>query len=544
MLRILPLFLFLVTIVGSAQNPLRLGLRPWAEGIGQVIHVTHCGDDRLFAVSQWGAIFIITDSMEVSATPFLDISGQVLSGGERGLLGLAFDPDHATNGHFYVHYMAPTGPYGVCTLSRFTVSAEDPDVADPDSELVLYAYDQPSTIHQGGHIEFGSDGMLYLALGDGGPGGDPNNEAQDLTSPMGKILRIDPLEEGGYAIPDDNPYFTATGDTLREIYASGLRNPYRFCFDPVTDDLWLADVGESSYEEVNFWPGGSVGVPNFGWRCYEGLVPFNTTNCGDAAAYVAPVHTAAHALIGGTACAFIGGRVYRGTDYPHMYGRYFFVDLCNEQFDWLLPVQGEEQPYGTGLVVENPGFTGMGQGADGTLYAAHLYEGRVYKIVDRCPMDAPTITQVDGSLHASDAPIHQWLLAGDTIPGATAATYDPTENGWYGLVVDHGDGCVLYADSVYYGSTEVHEATLDGLRIHPQPANGPIELLWSGRPPGVPLELYISTTNGEVVMRQQWPADVIRSRIDLTTLANGLYHVVVQDPSNGAMITSPLIVQQ
>lgn len=536
------LFLLLLGLGLHGQNPLRLDLRPWAQGIGQVVYVTHCGDDRLFAVSQWGGIFIITDSMEVASTPFLDISDRVVNGGERGMLGLAFDPAFADNGHFYVHYMAQGGGYGVSTLSRFTLSTDDPDAADPLSEVVMRTHAQPSPIHQGGHLEFGPDGMLYVALGDGGPGGDPADRAQDPGSPMGKVLRIRPEGDGSYAIPTDNPFVNAGADTLPEIFALGLRNPYRFSIDPLNGDLWLGDVGEMSYEEVDHWPGGSVGAPNFGWRCFEGNAAFLSTGCEGAEAYVPPVSTLAHPNVGGTACAVIGGRVYRGAAYPNFYGHYVFTDLCTGEFRTLEP-DGEggfaEQ---VALASGNQGFTGIGEGSDGTLYVAHLYEGRVYKLVDRCPMPAPTVTELEGALIASPGPAHQWLSGTDTIPGATEPSYEPPANGWYSVLVDHGDGCVLRSDSVLFLSAGVEALEAGELRIAPQPTAGPVRMYWSGRPYPQEAWVEVSDASGRKVLGLLWPAGRHELWLDVGRLEPATYQVAVFGPNRALVARARSVV--
>ncbi|MBK9515064.1 MAG: PQQ-dependent sugar dehydrogenase [Flavobacteriales bacterium] len=208
----------------------RIELVPYAAELGTAVDITHAGDGRLFVARQYGAIFLVRDSMDVADIEFLDIASRVLFNGERGLLGMAFDPDFATNGHFYVNYITGTGD-GISRISRFTVGP-NPDVADPNSEVVLISLPQPNPIHQAGGLAFGTDGYLYCALGDGGGSDDPNNEGQDPTSLFGTILRIKPESDGTYSIPPDNPFVGASGDTLPEIWAYGLRNPFRFGIDP------------------------------------------------------------------------------------------------------------------------------------------------------------------------------------------------------------------------------------------------------------------------------------------------------------------------
>jgi hypothetical protein len=284
----------------------RIELVPYAAELGTAVDITHAGDGRLFVARQYGAIFLVRDSMDVADIEFLDIASRVLFNGERGLLGMAFDPDFATNGHFYVNYITGTGD-GISRISRFTVGP-NPDVADPNSEVVLISLPQPNPIHQAGGLAFGTDGYLYCALGDGGGSDDPNNEGQDPTSLFGTILRIKPESDGTYSIPPDNPFVGASGDTLPEIWAYGLRNPFRFGIDPANGDLWIGDVGQERWEELDHWPGGLNTGPNFGWRCYEGNAPFITAGCADSTTFQWPVVALSHGILGGTACAIVAAR--------------------------------------------------------------------------------------------------------------------------------------------------------------------------------------------------------------------------------------------
>ena len=253
-------------------------LESFASGFTRPLYVTHAGDGsgRLFVVEQGGMIWVLQDGQQLD-TPFLDVSDRVspeaLGSGysERGLLGLAFHPNYAENGVFFINY---TDRNGTSVTSRFSVSADDPNVADAASEEQLLMVEQPFANHNGGHLAFGPDGYLYLALGDGGSGGDPQNNAQNLSTLLGTILRLDVDADEGYAIPDDNP-FVAQDDARPEIWAWGLRNPWRFSFDRETGDLYIADVGQNEWEEVNFQPASSPGGENYGWNPYEGS-PFGS----------------------------------------------------------------------------------------------------------------------------------------------------------------------------------------------------------------------------------------------------------------------------
>ena len=258
----------------------------------------------------------------VNTTPFLDIQSIVNAGGERGLLGLAFHPEYQANGRFFVHYSNSSGD---TQISEFSVSTSNPDIANPNSEVMLLTVSQPFSNHNGGTIAFGpQDGYLYIGLGDGGGGGDTNNNAQNPTLLIGKLLRIDiDTQSGGnnYGIPSDNP-FIGDPNTRDEIWATGLRNPFRFTMDPETNSIWIGDVGQNAREEVNRASLSQAGL-NYGWRCYEGNAPFNTSGCPDESELTFPVFD--YSWNGGG--SVIGGYVYRGDLYADLQDVYVFGDI-------------------------------------------------------------------------------------------------------------------------------------------------------------------------------------------------------------------------
>jgi glucose/arabinose dehydrogenase len=288
----------------------------------QAVDIAHAGDGsgRLFLVQQNGLIRIWTGS-ELLATPFLDISDALTSprGSEQGLLGLAFAPDYASSGRFYLNYTATDG---ASRISRFRVSAADPNIADRASEEVVLSYAQPFSNHNGGQLAFGPDGMLYIGSGDGGSGSDPLGNGQKLDTLLGKLLRIDVSGSGGYQIPPDNP-FVGQPAARPEIWALGLRNPWRLSFDPANGDLYVADVGQDQWEEVNLIASASGGL-NFGWSITEGSDCFGGGNCNTSGS-TPPIHQ--YTQSGGQ--AIIGGHVYRGAHYPRMQGSYFFADFLS-----------------------------------------------------------------------------------------------------------------------------------------------------------------------------------------------------------------------
>jgi len=328
----LQLFLTIVVLglvsTASAGVPLppEIELVSVASGLSTPVVVSNAGDGsgRLFIVEKLGRIRIVENGT-LLATPFLDIDPIVnSSGNEQGLLGLAFHPDYTNNGFFYVDYIDAGGD---TVVSRFSVSAADPNVADPISELKILQVAQPYSNHNGGQLAFGPDGYLYIGLGDGGSGGDPGDRAQDIQLMLGKILRIDvdstqpPLD---YAIPADNPFVGVAG-AAEEIWAYGLRNPWRFSFDRLTGDLYIGDVGQNLYEEIDRAPAASTGGENWGWRCYEATHPYNTTGCGPIGDYDMPILEYPHAS---GRCSVTGGYLYRGSAAPDLRGAYLFADYC------------------------------------------------------------------------------------------------------------------------------------------------------------------------------------------------------------------------
>lgn len=362
-------FLIITPVCLNAQD---LELELFAGGFDSPLELKHAGDDRLFVVERGGLIKILNSDGTVNPTPFLDISSITTSGGERGLLGLAFHPDYSNNGHFYVYYINLSGN---TQISRFTVSG-DPDVADSSSELQMLSFTQPFTNHNGGHLAFGPDGMLYIASGDGGSGGDPQNNSQTLSTLLGKILRLDVDVPAPY-IPADNP-FTDNPSVLDEIWAYGVRNPWKFSFDSETGDLWIADVGQNAWEEINRTPGTEAGL-NFGWRCYEGNNPFNTNGCPPQSELTFPLAVYANAS---SRCSITGGYVYRGDEFPAIQGLYFFADLCSNEIGTVTQ-DGDLTFHGT---FGASSITSFGVDNNQNLYVVAFGGGSIYKVIDNTPM--------------------------------------------------------------------------------------------------------------------------------------------------------------
>ncbi len=367
---------------GLGEN---FGLEKVAGGLRFPLYVTSTPDDatRLFAVEQNRGRIRVIEQGRALRTPFLDIGDSVYSSGlERGLLGLAFHPEYAANGRFFVNYTAQTSEDKVeSVIEEYRVS-EDPLRADVASARTLLRFEQPHPIHNGGMMAFGHDGYLYIASGDGGPGNDPDNRAQSLDTLLGKILRIDVDNGTPYGIPPDNPFVDVEG-ARGEIWAYGLRNPWRFSFDRDTGDMYIGDVGERAREEINFEPFDSPGGRNYGWNVREGRVCRPGQDDCHLPDAVDPVHDYENRI----SAAVTGGYVYRGTAIPELQGEYIFGDYSTGQV-WGMRHDGADVTALRRLPSLRPRrllptIASFGEDADGELYVVSWLSGNIYKIVPR-----------------------------------------------------------------------------------------------------------------------------------------------------------------
>ncbi|MBI5589251.1 MAG: PQQ-dependent sugar dehydrogenase [Deltaproteobacteria bacterium] len=366
-------------------DPPAVATNRYVGGFTSPVHITHAGDGsgRLFVVEQPGRIRIVKDGRTLP-TSFLDISGRVSCCGERGLLSVTFPPGYAAKGHFYVDY---TNPAGDTVVARYRLSA-DPDVADASTEEILLTIAQPYANHNGGQLAFGPDGYLYIGMGDGGSGGDPLNNGQNTNVLLGKLLKID-VEAGiaPYAIPATNPYRLLAG-YRPEIWALGLRNPWRFSFDRLTGDLYIGDVGQNMYEEIDFQPAASTGGENYGWRIMEGFHCYDPPTCNPNGLTL-PVAEYDHSLGN---CSVTGGGVYRGGFYPNLFGFYLYGDYCSGRI-WGLKRNGDT--WQNSLLLDTPyTITTFGEDEAGTIYFSDYTNGDIYLMSDALGvMPLPTGTR-------------------------------------------------------------------------------------------------------------------------------------------------------
>ncbi len=444
------------------------------------IGLVNCNDDRVFAICQSGYMVIIDTDGVINPTPFLDIDDRVESLlNAHGLLGAVFHPDYASNGYFYVNYINNDMN---TVISRFSVSIENPDSADAASELILMTVEQPYNVHKGGDMQFGPDGYLYFPLGDGGtiPGGgegDPDNRAQNPNTFLGKMLRIDVNAGIPYAIPADNPYIGAT-DTLHELWAIGLRNPWRFSFDKLTGDMWLSDVGQDLWEEINFEPAGFAGGNNYGWRCYEANEIYNPDSCDGAVDFTYPIYTYPHNDSTG-GYSITGGYVYRGSLYPDLYGKYIYCDYVTGNFYTLTSdgAGGWINNIYPALLLEVVSF---GEDKNAELYVVVRATSTIYKLKDVCESLTSTNILTDADCTLGNIGSINLSIVGGTEPyaiewstGDTTAMLDSLAAGVYEVSITDAFGCSSTSSYIINMSGEYTSGyTISGDTIYVELAAG------------------------------------------------------------------------
>jgi len=395
----------------AASSAFTIGLELVSSGLSAPVHVTNAGDSsgRLFVIEQAGTVRVIKNGALLGA-PYLNITAQVACCSEQGLLSIAFDPDFQATRTFYLNY---TNLAGNTVIERYTVADATADVANVVSHNVVLTIDQPEANHNGGQLQFGpNDNYLYIGMGDGGGGGDqhgPIGNAQNPAVLLGKMLRINVRGVPTYTIPATNP-FTQTVGYRPEIWALGVRNPWRFAFDRANGDLFIGDVGQDCYEEIDYQPGNSAGGQNYGWRQMEGLHPFNLNNFNDCnrapitpAGLTLPVAEIAHP----DGEAIVGGYVYRGNSFPGIQGKYFFADEVTGRL-WSM-----ERVTSTWVTTEQAvpthNYSSFGEDQAGELYIVDYGGGAIYQIVS-----APHVSPTDLTTSTKSAS-HSTAKQGDVI---------------------------------------------------------------------------------------------------------------------------------
>ena len=368
------------TVAAAGHDPaaVEVELQRIVGGLDTPVGIANAGDGsgRLFILEKVGRIRVVRAG-NLEPTPFLDISDRVgATANEQGLLGLAFHPRFTENGFFFVNY---TDRQGDTVVARFSVSA-DPAQADSSSEVLVLTVDQPASNHNGGHLAFGPDGALYIGLGDGGGAGDRYGNGQNVRTLLGAMLRIDVDHGQPYAIPADNP-LAGSPDARGELWAIGLRNPWRYSFDRLTGDLYIADVGQDMYEEVNVQPAGDSGGQNYGWPIMEGQHCFPADRPCDQTGLVLPVWEYDHTQ----GCSVTGGYVYRGQEFPFLTGIYLFGDYCSGRI-WGLTRAGSGAPDGwrvAQVAQADVRLSAFGEDEAGELYLLDMGRGELFKITAR-----------------------------------------------------------------------------------------------------------------------------------------------------------------
>lgn len=500
----------------------------FSSGYNEPVAIAHCGDRRLFVVERAGTISICDSNGVRLGVPFLDITSIVGSGGlEQGLLGLAFHPAYSVNGYFYVNY---TDLSGNTRISRFTRNASNVNLADAASEFNILTVSQPQANHNGGSLKFGPDGYLYIALGDGGVPPNGSNNAQNPMSLLGKILRIDVDAASPYAIPPDNPY-VGNSNYAPEIWAMGVRNPWKFSFDRLNGDIWIADVGDG-IEELNYEPAGTPGR-NYGWPCHEGMNTSYASGgfCNSLSGATLPIFDYNHTSTTPGACSIIGGYRYRGARYGSLFGQYIFADWCSGEV-WL--TERNNNVWNTvsqGQVLTSYVIWSFGEDVNGDLYAVMgSWWGEIQRIgVSNSCAPAAFIygsdsVQGPANLQAGFASglQYQWLFNGNFIPGANSVNYYATQSGDYSVIVtDPSGNC---SDTSMFVNVEVTTDISDGgvdansdVIIFPNPANDRISIVPSGN------QLYsyrLIDVSGRVLVNGSTAGKL---DIDITYLSSGIY---------------------
>jgi hypothetical protein len=426
----------------------KLALSSYGSGLTMPIDIKHCGDDRLFVGERIGRIRVLNGAGTLLPTPMLDIQTKISStASEEGFLGIAFSPTHKTDRKLYVNYTSRINGQLYSIIEEYKVSSTDSNVVDPASALEILRVLQPYSNHNGGNLMFGKDGFLYINFGDGGSGGDPHNNGQSLMTVLGKILRVDVRNSSNtqrYVVPTSNPFYNNNTIGIRkEIWAYGLRNPWRASVDRITGDIWIGDVGQGAREEIDFQPYSSPGGVNYGWRIMEGNLCYNPSSGCNMSGLQLPIYDYPRSQ----GFSVTGGYVHRSTQSKYLFGMYLFSDYGTKWIDGIRQTNGTFT--GTPLRLlpgaSAPGNpAGYGEDQYGDLYIAYLNSSSLYKITDTSHLRRPKAYILSANLTGNDYRLqalqgrnvtYQWLKNGTPVPGATSPDFTTTGNGTYQLVL-------------------------------------------------------------------------------------------------------------
>lgn len=507
---IIALTFLCLNLKGQSPTPLSIVLEPViSSGLEDPVGLEF-QEDRLFIVEQTGRIRMVLNGSLLTHS-FLNISSKITSGGERGLLGLAFDPDFETNRTFYVNYTNLSGN----TVIAAYQSLPDSLIADPDSETILLTINQPYSNHNGGDITFGPDGYLYIGMGDGGSAEDPQNNSQNPQSLLGKMLRIE-VTADGYTIPPTNP-FAFDDFTSDEIWALGLRNPWRFSFDPLTGDLWMADVGQYDYEEIDFQPAASSGGENYGWRCYEGFEPFNPIGCSVSNAYDPPIFAYNHS---GGNCSVTGGFVCRTSDSDLLSGVYLFADYCSGQLKGLR-IEAPLNPIELGSF--GFGISSFGQNPEGDVFMVRL-NGKIDKIVDPCHSIIPQLSLENNLLVVDEGLNYYWFLNDEELNASNSNEIVPEQNGVYYCLVENEYNCLIKSNEVNVINVGLNASeTLLDVKLFPNPFEDKLYIETGGH---IICRISIYSMTGVLLQEID---HLNRDFIDVSGLPQGMYLIELED---------------
>lgn len=533
-------FLF-ITWANAQPVPVLIYTPVVSSGLSSPVDVVNAGDgtNRLFIVNQGGTVRIISGGA-LQPGNFLDIPDSISGGGERGLLSIAFHPNFASNRYFFVYY---TNTAGDLRLTRFQTQAGNPAAADETTGQVILTIPHPTySNHNGGKLNFGSDGNLYLGTGDGGSGGDPGNNSQNGNSLLGKMIRInvDNFSTAPYyTIPADNPYI-ADPNVRDEVFAMGLRNPWRWSFDKLTHDMWVADVGQDAWEEVNFRTPATAGGINYGWRCYEGNNAYNTTGCQPQSNYISPIFVYPH---NGTTGGFsiTGGYVYRGSEFSAMVGHYICADYVSGN-TWIIRPNGSGG-WNTSMQSGLPGnISGFGEAENGDLYALSR-NGVLYKVITSTVLPLSvldfSVTAADGHNDVKWRTVNEQNVAffeiefgtdgtSFSVAGKVNAINIPPANNYsfrhnislftrlfYRLKITDKTGKVTYSDTVQV--TKTFNGTVI---LYPIPVTNNKLNLFTDKP----VESFaIYSAEGKLVFRKSFSSVSGNIPVDIAPLQTGIY---------------------